>query len=143
MNLQTLAAPLGVVLLLGWAYQTMSWMGVAMATGGLLMWALLHYTRLVHIFKGAAQRPIGFVGSAVMLHVKLKAKMPLLKVIALTKSLGLPEAVEPKNGLGQGVIEIFSWSDESENSVRCVFEGGRLKEWALTRKPVSETEGAL
>jgi hypothetical protein len=133
MNFQTIAAPIGVLLLLGWAYQSMSWMGVAMAMGGLVMWALLHYTRLVHIFKKAAQRPIGFVASAVMLHVKLKPKMPLLKVIALTRSLGLAEKVEPKSGLSEKVIEIFSWADESGSSVRCVFEGGRLKEWTLTR----------
>jgi hypothetical protein len=133
MNFQTIAAPLGVLLLLGWAYQSMSWMGVAMAMGGLVMWALLHYTRLVHIFKKAAQRPIGFVASAVMLHVKLKPNMPLLKVIALTRSLGLAEKVEPNSALTAKVTEIFSWADESGSSVRCVFEGGRLKEWELTR----------
>ena len=95
MNFQTIAAPLGVLLLLGWAYQSMSWMGVAMALGGLVMWALLHYTRLVHIFKKAADRPIGFVASAVMLHVKLKPKMPLLKVIALPKVWAWPRKWSP------------------------------------------------
>jgi hypothetical protein len=36
--------------------------------GGLMMWVLLHYTRLITILKKAADRPIGFVGSAVMLN---------------------------------------------------------------------------
>ena len=37
-----------------------------------MMWLLLHYTRLITILKKAADRPIGAVGSAVMLNAKLK-----------------------------------------------------------------------
>lgn len=36
-----------------------------------MMWALLHYTRLVNVMKKAANRPIGYVGSAVMLNARL------------------------------------------------------------------------
>jgi hypothetical protein len=44
--------------------------GVAAVAGGIIMWVLLHFTRLM-IMKKASDRPIGYVGSAVMLNAKL------------------------------------------------------------------------
>ena len=120
-------------------------MGLAMTVTAMVMWMLLHYTRLMHIFKQASNRPIGHVDSAVMLHVKLKPNMPLIKVIARTKSLGAVEAVEgmltpaqaqfkPLSAkLGVAVKEVFIWRDAQDSFVRCEFEGGRLKAWTLTR----------
>ena len=116
-----------------------------MTVTAMVMWMLLHYTRLMHIFKQASNRPIGHVDSAVMLHVKLKPNMPLIKVIARTKSLGAVEAVEgmltpaqaqfkPLSAqLGVAVKEVFIWRDAQDSFVRCEFEGGRLKAWTLTR----------
>jgi hypothetical protein len=128
-----------------------------MTVTAMVMWLLLHYTRLMHIFKQAANRPVGHVDSAVMLHVKLKPNMPLIKVIARTKSLGAVETVEtvetvqaaqtvqgmltpaqaqfkPLNATwGDAVKEVFIWRDAQDSSVRCEFEGGRLKAWTLTR----------
>ena len=134
-------------------------MGLAMTVTAMVMWMLLHYTRLMHIFKQASNRPIGHVDSAVMLHVKLKPNMPLIKVIARTKSLGAVEALDGRPapspaspGLGEGMLtpaqaqfkplsaklgvavkEVFIWRDAQDSFVRCEFEGGRLKAWTLTR----------
>ena len=54
------------------AWQAFGWAGIALAVGGIVMWVLLHFTRMVTILKKAADRPIGHVASAVMLHAKLK-----------------------------------------------------------------------
>ena len=62
--------------------------GLALLGSGLLLWLLLNYTRIMTIMKRAADRPVGYVGSAVMLNARLKQGMPLLDVLALTRALG-------------------------------------------------------
>ena len=54
------------------AWQAFGWPGIALAVGGIVMWLLLHFTRLLTILKKAADRPIGHVASAVMLNAKLR-----------------------------------------------------------------------
>jgi hypothetical protein len=49
------------------------------------MWLLLHFTRLMTIVRRASNQPIGYVGSAVMLNAKLKPKVSLMHVIAMTR----------------------------------------------------------
>jgi hypothetical protein len=135
MRLNTILIPAVTLVILFWAYDSMQWMGVGLALSAMITWLLLHYTRLVHIFTKASKRPIGFVDSAVMMHVKIKKGMPLLKVIALTKSLGKKEGevthppVDP---------EVYTWTDASESTVRCVFVGGRLTQWDLHRPQQNE-----
>ena len=105
--------------LLVFAYQSYQWMGVAFLVSGAVMWALLHYSRLLQVFKKAAGRPIGYVASAVMLNAKLKTGLSLLHVIALTKSLGKVVVAGAQDGVFEkkGVIrEVFIWSDSSESS---------------------------
>lgn len=119
--------------LLVFAYQSYAWMGVAFLVSGAVTWALLHYSRMLQVFKKAAGRPIGYVPSAVMLNAKLKKGQSLLHVIALTKSLG-----EMQSGLNEaenkGVIrEVFIWHDDSESSVLCTFDNGKLSAFELTR----------
>ena len=95
--------------------------------GGLMMWALLHFTRLMGVMKRAANRPVGHVDSAVMLNAKLQSGRPLLHVIAQTRALGerlSAEGAQP---------EIYRWRDESGSSVSCEFEGGKLARWQLVR----------
>lgn len=109
------------------------WGGVAVATvaGALLMWLLLHYTRLMKVMQRAAHHPVGSVDSAVMLHAKLSKGMSLLHVTALTRSLGQPEdphAAGPRSG-----SETFVWTDASEASVRIEFRHGKAQSWELTR----------
>lgn len=117
------AAVVGVV----GAYQAYGWAGVAFAVSALVMWALMHFNRLVHVLKRAANRPLGFVGSAVMLNAKLKAGVNLMHVVALTKSLG--EQLSAKDEQP----EIYRWTDGTNSSVTCRFVNGRLTEWTLVR----------
>ena len=122
------AALLGVV----GAYQAYGWPGVAFAVTALVMWALMHFNRLVHVLKRAANRPIGYVGSAVMLNAKLKTGVNLMHVVALTKSLG-----EQLSAKGEDP-EIYRWTDGTQSQVTCHFQNGRLSEWTLVRPPGDE-----
>ena len=127
MNFQRIVIPLAGAALLVLAHQKYGWPGVAVVTGGLVMWLLLHVTRLMTVFKRASGRPIGHVDSAVMLNAKLKAGVTLMHVLAMTRSLGerlTPEGEEP---------EQFRWTDGSDSSVTASFRGGRLREWTLQR----------
>ena len=127
MNFQRLVIPLAGAALLVLAHQKYGWAGVAVVTGGLVMWLLLHVTRLMTVFKRASSRPIGHVDSAVMLNAKLKPGVTLMHVLAMTRSLGerlTPEGEEP---------EQFRWTDGSDSSVTASFRGGRLREWTLQR----------
>jgi len=126
-SLTPVLVPLGCLALVVLAYRSYAWPGVAMAVGALVMWLLLHFTRMLQILKRAADRPIGFVGSAVMLNAKLRRGVTLMHVVALTRSLGAlqsPKDTQP---------EVFRWSDASDSSVTCTFVGGKLSHWELQR----------
>ena len=88
MNFQKIWVPAAGVALVAAAYRFGGWAGVAVVTGGLVMWLLLHFTRMMQVLKRAANRPIGYVDSAVMLNAKLKPKASLMHVVAMTRSLG-------------------------------------------------------
>ena len=131
MNFQKiLVAVLGIVLIAA-AWRGYGWAGVALVGGGVVMWALLHFNRMMQALKRAANRPIGYVDSAVMLNAKLKAGVPLLHVISMTKSLG--ELMSPKDEQP----EIYRWTDGSESHVSCEFNGGKLVKWELVRPAVA------
>ena len=119
--------PLAAVAGLAYGYHALEWMGFFLVLGGLVMWALLHFTRLVKVLERAANRPIGHVDSAVMLNAKLKTGVNLMHVIALTRSLG--ELTSPKDEQP----EIYRWRDNSASLVTCVFQDGRLQSWTLER----------
>ena len=73
----------------------------------------------------AGQAPLGHVASAVMLHSKLHAGMPLLDVLKLTGSLGRKIGEAP---------ETFVWADPGGAEVRVEMDGrGRCARWALQR----------
>ncbi|MEG0937840.1 MAG: glycerate kinase [Comamonas sp.] len=127
MNLRNIFVPIGLIVLMIAAYQSASWPGVAAVAGGIIMWGLLHFTRLMSIMKKASNRPIGYVGSAVMLNVKLRPKVALVHVIAMTRSLGQRLSEE-----GQSP-EIYRWTDGTNSSVTCEFVNGRLMKWELQR----------
>ena len=135
MNWKNFAYPLLGLVMLVVAFQRFGWMGVAAVTGGLVMWALLHITRTMQVLKKAADRPIGYVASAVMLNAKLKPGVNLLHVMAMTRSLG--ELRSPKDTQP----EIFRWTDGSQSHVTCEFFGGKLVKWVLERptEPVEDT----
>ena len=136
MNLSNILVPIGLIVLMIAAYQSASWPGVAAVAGGIIMWGLLHFTRLMSIMKKASNRPIGYVGSAVMLNVKLRPKVALVHVIAMTRSLGLRLSEE-----GQSP-EIYRWTDGTNSSVTCEFVNGRLMKWELQR-PQQTDDAAL
>lgn len=127
MNFTRILTLAGIAILTAGAWQAFGWPGIALAVGGIVMWVLLHFTRMVTILKKAADRPIGHVASAVMLHAKLKKGATLMHVIAMTRSLGqlqTPKDTQP---------EVFTWTDTSESVVTCTFVGGKLTEWTLVR----------
>ena len=132
MHIKKVLVPLAALLVAVAGYRAYGWPGLALVGGGLVMWVLLHFTRMLQVLKRAAHRPIGHVSSAVMLHSRLAAGQSLLHVIACTRSLGLLES--PKDTQP----ERFRWSDASQSSVLCVFQGGKLQSWELTR-PAIET----
>jgi len=132
MKFQNILIPIGGVLLVLGSYRAWGWPGVAFAVGGLMLWAMLHFTRLMHVLKRAADRPLGHVDSAVMLHSKLKPGQSLLHVLALTHALG--EQVSPSDSQP----ERFRWTDASEASVICDFQDGKLVRWELHRSQHDE-----
>jgi hypothetical protein len=129
MNLQKIVTPvLGVVLVAG-AWRAYGWGGVVIVAAGIVMWVLLHFTRLTQVLTRTADQPVGYVGSAVMLNAKLKPGVNLLHVLALTRSLGerlSREGEEP---------EIYRWTDGGASSVTCEFTNGKLAKWTLARPP--------
>jgi hypothetical protein len=127
MKLQQIVIPVAAVASLAYGYHALEWMGFFLVLGGLVMWALLHFTRMVKVLERAANRPIGHVDSAVMLNAKLKTGVNLMHVIALTRSLG--ELTTPKDQQP----EVYRWRDNSLSVVTCVFQDGRLQSWALER----------
>ena len=129
MNFNRILVPLAVVILTIGAWRQFGWAGVALAAGGVVMWVLLHFTRLMAILKKAADRPVGHVASAVMLHARLRKGMTLMHVIAMTKSLGALQT--PKNEQP----EVFDWTDPGQSTVTCTFVGGKLQAWTLQRPP--------
>ncbi|UCU99503.1 glycerate kinase [Acidovorax radicis] len=127
MNLRNILLPLGGVALIGFGFYAYGWAGVAAVAGGLVMWALLHFTRLVNVMKKAAKRPIGYVGSAVMLNARLAEGVNLMHVVAMTQALGelrSPEGADP---------EVYRWTDGTQSHVTCEFRQGKLVKWVLFR----------
>ena len=134
MNYLKILVPAAGVALVAAAYRAYGWPGVAIVSGGIVMWILLHFTRMMQALKRAADRPIGFVGSTVMLNARLRTGVTLLHVIALTRALG--ELLSPKDEQP----EVFRWTDAAESHVTCEFRNGRLVKWELFRPPVGDEE---
>lgn len=129
MNWQRIVFPLAGAAIVAAAWQAYGWGGVAVAAGGIVMWMLLHFTRLMTVLKRAADRPVGYVGSAVMLNAKLKRGVNLLHVVAMTRALGAQ--LSPKDEQP----EVFRWTDGTQSHVTCEFKDGRLVKWELVRPP--------
>lgn len=127
MNFQKILIPVAGVAVVVLGYRFYGWAGVAAAAGGLVMWVLLHFTRMMQVLKRAANRPIGYVDSAVMLNARLKPGMTLLHVVAMTRALG--ERLSEKDAQP----EIFRWGDAGESKVTCTFVGGKLAHHELFR----------
>lgn len=136
MNFQKIIVPVGIIAAAVLAYRSYGWAGVAAAVTLLVFWMLLNFTRTMQVLKRAANRPIGYVDSAVMLNAKLKPAMTLLHVVAMTRSLGAQ--LSPKDEQP----EIFSWTDGSDSRVTCTFVGGKLSHHELFRPETSAESAA-
>ena len=134
MNLSKLLLPVLGVFLVAMAWQAYGWPGVAVVVTGLVMWLLLHFTRMMKVLQRASGRPVGYCDSAVMLNAKLRPKFTLLHVVAMTRALGeqlSPQDVQP---------EIFRWTDGSASHVTCEFADGKLVKWELVRPPAADPQ---
>lgn len=123
-------------LLVAFSYQAYGWGGVALVTGGIVMWMLLHVNRTMQVLRRAASRPIGYVDSAVMLNAHLKRGMTLLHVVAMTRALGERHSAE------NAQPEIYRWTDPGGSRVQGEFAGGKLVGWELWRPPADAAQGA-
>ncbi len=111
------------------AWRAGGWAGLGLLASALVLWLLLYYTRLMSVLQKAAQRPIGYVGSAVMLNAKLRPRVNLMHVVALTRSLG------ERLSAADAQPEVFRWRDGGGSQVTCTFQDGRLTHWQLDRPP--------
>jgi uncharacterized protein (DUF486 family) len=134
MNFQRILVPLAVIVLIAFAYYYYKWTGVALVASGLVTWGLLHFSRMMQVLKRTADRPIGHVGSAVMLNAKLKKGVNLMHVIARTQALGELLSVKDEQP------EVFRWTDGTKSHVTCRFLGGKLQSWELLRPAVAQDE---
>ena len=136
MNFQKILVPLTIVGGSVLAYRSYGWPGIA-AVGSLLVFGiLLHFSRLMQVLKRAANRPIGYTDSAVMLNAKLKPGMTLMHVVAMTKSLGQLQSVKNEQP------EVFDWTDGSESRVTATFAGGKLAKHTLFRPETTDDTSA-
>ncbi|HSW17498.1 MAG TPA: glycerate kinase [Ramlibacter sp.] len=127
MNWKRILVPIAALIVIGAAWRAYGLGGLAVATGVMVMWALLHFNRLMHVLRQASDRPIGHVASAVMLNAKLRPGVTLLHVMALTKAIG--EQLSPKDE----EPEVYRWTDQGGSQVTCEFAGGKLARWKLER----------
>ena len=127
MNWQKIILPLGAAIVIVLAYQSYGWSGVVLGVTALATYLIVQFNRMLKILKVTAQRPKGFVESAVMFNARLKPGDNLLRVMQMTQSIGeplTPEGQEP---------ELFRWTDASASHVTCEFVKGRLAKWTLER----------
>ena len=106
----------------GWAGY--GWPGVALAVSVIAFWLLMQFNRSLRVLRNAGSAPVGHIDSAVMLNAKLQAGMPMIKVVALTKSLGRRVSQTP---------ERWAWADEGGSEVVLDFERGLCQRWVLNR----------
>ena len=135
MNWQRIVLPLAGLGLVFVAWRNYGWQGMALVIGGIVMWMLLHFTRMMKVLQRASQRPVGYCDSAVMLNAKLRPGVNLLHVLALTRAVG--EQVSPK----EQQPEIYRWTDSTASSVTCEFARGRLVKWELLRPAAAQEQG--
>jgi len=136
MNFRRFLVPLVGAILIVAAYRSYGWQGVALVSGALVLYLLLHFNRTMAVLRRASDRPIGSVASAVMLNAKLRKGATLLHVIALTRALG--ELRSPKDEQP----ELYRWTDAGGSFVDTEFNGGKLKSWSLTRPDAGESAAA-
>jgi hypothetical protein len=135
MNLQKIVLPILGVVVVAAGYRAYGWAGVALVVTGIVMWMLLHFTRIMKVMQRASERPVGYCDSAVMLNAKLRPGVNLLHVMAMTRAVG--ELVSPK----EQQPEVFRWTDPGGSWVTCEFANGKLVKWELFRPQSAPEQG--
>ena len=115
-----------IAVVAGW--YSYGWPGVALAASVIVFWLLIQFNRSLKVLRNAGSAPIGHIDSAVMLNAKLQAGMQMIKVVALTKSLGRRVSEEP---------ERWAWADAGSAEVVIDFDKGICKSWVLNRPAVA------
>jgi len=133
MNFQKFLVPVAGLAAVVLAYRSYGWAGIAAVVTGVAMWGLLHFTRMMQVLKRAANRPIGYTDSTVMLNAKLKPGMTLMHVIAMTRALGQLKSVKGEQP------EVFVWTDGTQSQVSCTFVSGKLSHHTLFRPQADES----
>lgn len=136
MNFQKILAPIAVIAGAVLAYRSYGWAGIAAVFSVLVFGVLLNFNRMMQVLKRAANRPIGYVDSAVMLNAKLKPGMTLMHVVAMTRAIGQLTSVKDAQP------EVFVWTDGSKSSVTCTFVGGKLAHYELFRPETPDLPSA-
>lgn len=136
MNYQKFLIPLAIIGAAAVAWQYYGWKGIVVVVSMLMFGILLHFSRMMQVLKRAANRPIGYVDSAVMMNAKLKPGATLLHVVAMTRALGLLKSIKGEQP------EVFEWKDGSESVVTCTFVGGKLSHHELFRPAQPEANAA-
>lgn len=109
------------------------WQGVALAVTLTVFWLVLQFNRAVRTMRQASAAPVGYVGSAVMVHARMRRGMQLLELLPITRSLGHSVPPDPAAGSGLATREAFSWEDASGARLRVNLVGGRVVNWVLER----------
>lgn len=110
---------------LGAGWRGYGWPGLALAFTVIVFWLVIQFNRSLKVMRNAGQSPIGHVKSAVMLNARLRAGMPMIDIVTLTKSLGTRVAESP---------ETWAWADAGGVTVQVVFDArGRCERWSLER----------
>jgi uncharacterized protein (DUF58 family) len=120
-----------VALAAGWL--SYGWPGVVMAGTIVAFWLILQFNRAVRVMKNANETPVGHVVSVVMLNAKLKAGMPMIQVVGLTRSLGKKVA---------DTAETYLWTDAGGLELVVTFDNGRCKSWQLNRPAQMDIKAA-
>ena len=111
----------GSFIILGiWQY---GWRGLLLAVTVIVFWLVLQFNRTTRVLQNAAGRPVGKVGSAVMLQSRLSPGMSMEEVLKLTGSLGLQE----------GNQDDWRWEDEAGNVVVVHLRRGHVVRWSFAR----------
>ncbi|NDY92722.1 hypothetical protein [Ideonella livida] len=124
------------MLALGVGWWQGGWPGVVLAVTVVVFWLVLQFSRVLRVLRKAAVAPKGRVGSAVMVHAKLRKGLTLVQILPLTGSLGQAQEVQghpPR-------AERFVWDDESGARLTLTLMGGRLAEWTLSRESVLDDD---
>ena len=115
----------------GWL--SYGWPGLAMAGTVIAFWLVLQFNRAVRVMKNASETPVGHVVSVVMLNAKLKAGMPMIQVVGLTRSIG--------KRVGRST-ETYLWTDAGGLELLVTFDNGRCRSWQLNRPAQMDAKAA-